>query len=166
MRKSYVIIFCIISVFIIGIFYSQSRKYHDTDVDENKHTAMPTAEMKERLSPEAFNVMYKKGTEPPFTSAFNNEHRKGTYVTADSRLPVFRSEDKYDSGTGWPSFTKAIDENIYLREDVALGILRLEVISRDTGAHLGHVFDDGPLPSGKRYCMNGIALVFVPDLVQ
>lgn len=124
----------------------------------------PNQQMKERLSPEAYAVMYEKGTERPFSSPLDFETRKGTYVSADSGLPLFRSEDKYDSGTGWPSFTKPISmDRIVLSEDSSLPGVRTEVSTKDTGAHLGHVFDDGPPPLGKRYCMNGVALRFIPD---
>jgi methionine-R-sulfoxide reductase len=93
------------------------------------------------------------------------ETRPGTYVSADTGLPLFRSEDKYDSGTGWPSFVKPIStSSIILKEDDSLGVPRTEVLTADTHAHLGHVFDDGPVDrGGKRYCMNGVALRFIPD---
>ena len=124
----------------------------------------PTANQQSLLSPEAYRVMFEKGTEPPFSSPLNTESRKGTYVTADTGLPVYRSEDKFDSGTGWPSFVKPIEGSIELREDNSLFSKRIEVVSKDTGAHLGHVFDDGPADrGGKRYCMNGVALRFIPD---
>lgn len=123
-----------------------------------------TADMKSKLSPEAYDVMYQAGTERPFSSPLDFETRKGIYLSADTGLPLFRSEDKYDSGTGWPSFTKPISmDNVILKEDDSLGASRVEVITKDSGAHLGHVFDDGPAPLGKRWCMNGVALRFVPD---
>ncbi len=130
-----------------------------------REQAAPTPQpgVKERLSPEAYQVMYERRTERPFSSPLDKEYRKGTYVTADTGLPVYRSEDKYDSGTGWPSFTKPIEGSVRLREDVSIFGKRIEVVSRDTGAHLGHVFDDGPMPLGTRYCMNGVALQFIPD---
>ena len=126
-----------------------------------------SAELKSLLPSDVYRVMYEGGTEPPFSSPLNIENRNGTFVTADTKLPVYRSEDKYDSGTGWPSFTKPIEGSIMLREDKSLFSVRTEVVSSDTGAHLGHVFDDGPSDrGGKRYCMNGVALLFIPDEVQ
>ncbi len=123
--------------------------------------------LKSQPTPDVYRVMHEGGTEAPFTSPLNTEKRKGTFVTADTKLPVYRSEDKFDSGTGWPSFTKPIEGSIELREDKSLFSVRTEVVSIDTGAHLGHVFDDGPSDlGGKRYCMNGAALLFIPDEVQ
>lgn len=126
--------------------------------------ATSTETAKAALSPEAYYVMYQAGTERPFSSPLDFETRPGTYVSADTGLPLFRSEDKYDSGTGWPSFTKPISmDSVTLKTDDTLGTTRTEAVTRDTGAHLGHVFDDGPPPLGKRWCMNGVALRFVPD---
>lgn len=126
---------------------------------------IPTSTSTSKLPPEAYAVMFQSGTERPFSSPLDFETRKGTYVSADTGLPLFRSEDKYDSGTGWPSFVKPISQNaVILKVDHLLTESRTEVLTSDTHAHLGHVFDDGPADrGGKRYCMNGVALRFIPD---
>lgn len=124
-------------------------------------------EWKKILTPLQFNILREQGTEIPYTSDLLHEKRKGTYVTADCNEPVFRSEQKYDSGTGWPSFYAPINPKaVVVREDNALGVVRMEVLGAKCGGHLGHVFDDGPLPTGLRYCMNGAALKFIPDKEQ
>jgi peptide-methionine (R)-S-oxide reductase len=112
------------------------------------------------LTPAQFEVLRQHGTERPGTSSLLNEHRKGNFVCAACDLPVFASETKFESGTGWPSFWAPIDDAIGTSEDRSHGMLRTEVHCRRCGSHLGHVFDDGPPPTGKRYCMNGIAMKF------
>ncbi|AXX97450.1 peptide-methionine (R)-S-oxide reductase MsrB [Profundibacter amoris] len=119
------------------------------------------AEWRKRLSAKAYNVLREEGTERAFTSPLNDEHRKGVFACAGCDLPLYSSETKYESGTGWPSFWKPLPNAIGTKEDNTLFSRRTEVHCRRCGGHLGHVFDDGPKPTGKRYCMNGVALKFV-----
>ena len=120
-------------------------------------------ELRKQLTREQYQVTQRGGTEPPFRNAFWDEHRAGIYVDVVSGEPLFSSLDKYDSGTGWPSFTRPLDPAaVTTRTDHLLVFSRTEVRSRLAGSHLGHVFDDGPRPTGLRYCINSAALRFVP----
>jgi peptide-methionine (R)-S-oxide reductase len=120
------------------------------------------AQWRERLSPQAFQVLRREGTERPFTSPLNDEHRNGTFVCAGCELPLFRSVWKFDSGTGWPSFSRIIRENHGTKRDLLLLQPRTEYHCARCLGHQGHVFPDGPRPTGLRYCNNGVALRFVP----
>ena len=119
-------------------------------------------EWKALLAPEQYAVLREENTEPPNSSPLLDEHRKGTFNCAGCELPLFSSEAKYDSGTGWPSFFDVLPNAVGKKEDNTLFSTRTEVHCRRCGGHLGHVFDDGPPPTGLRYCMNGLALKFVP----
>jgi len=121
------------------------------------------AELRKRLTPEQYQVTQHEGTEPPFHNEYWDNHRPGIYVDVVSGEPLFSSLDKFDSGTGWPSFTRPLEPgNVSTRTDHKLLLPRTEVRSVHAGSHLGHVFDDGPQPTGLRYCMNSAALRFVP----
>ena len=120
------------------------------------------AAWKALLAPAQYAVLREEDTEPPYTSSLVNEHRKGTFACAGCDLPLYASETKYDSGTGWPSFFDVLPNAVGKKEDNTLFSTRTEVHCRRCGGHLGHVFDDGPQPTGLRYCMNGLALKFVP----
>jgi peptide-methionine (R)-S-oxide reductase len=119
-------------------------------------------EWRERLTPEQYYVLRQQGTERAGTSPLDSEKRAGTFVCAGCELPLFSSETKFDSGTGWPSFWTPLDDAIGTSEDRSLFATRTEVHCRRCGGHLGHVFEDGPPPTGLRYCMNGVAMKFVP----
>jgi peptide-methionine (R)-S-oxide reductase len=120
------------------------------------------AQWKERLTPQQFDVLRREGTETPGTSPFNHEKRAGTFECAACDLPLFSSKTKYDSGTGWPSFWAPLDNAVGTRTDRSLIVARTEMHCRRCGGHLGHVFNDGPKPTGLRYCMNGVAMKFMP----
>ncbi|MBA3837196.1 MAG: peptide-methionine (R)-S-oxide reductase MsrB [Sphingomonas sp.] len=120
------------------------------------------AAWRKKLSPAAYRTLRHEDTEYPGTSALNTEKRAGLYSCAGCDLPLYSSRAKYDSGTGWPSFWLPLKNAVATKTDYTLGLPRVEVHCRRCGGHLGHVFDDGPRPTGKRYCMNGVAMKFTP----
>jgi len=120
------------------------------------------AEWRAQLTPQQYEILRNQGTERPWSSALLKEHRKGIFACAGCDLPLFSSETKFDSGTGWPSFYRPLENAVGITEDRSYGVVRSEVHCHRCGGHLGHVFDDGPKPTGLRYCMDGLALVFHP----
>lgn len=132
---------------------ASSRKFEFTLTD---------AEWRKRLSPAAYRTLRHEDTERPYSSPLNGEKRKGLFACAGCGLPLFSSATKFESGTGWPSFWQPLQNAVGTKTDYLLGYPRTEVHCRRCGGHLGHVFDDGPRPTGKRYCMNGVALTFRP----
>ena len=130
--------------------------------DEKFEVMKTDEEWRKQLTPQQYEILRKEGTERPFSSPLLKEKRKGTFACAGCDNPLFSSDTKYESGTGWPSFWKPLDNAVGERKDSSYGMVRTEIHCRRCGGHLGHVFDDGPKPTGLRYCMDGFALVFHP----
>ena len=139
-------------------------RYREADVSEQTdQLEKPLNEWRELLSSQQFVVLFQNGTEPPGSSALNQEKRSGIFVCAACHLPLFKSTGKYESGTGWPSFFVPIEGRLGTKRDFKMLLPRTEYHCARCGGHQGHVFKDGPAPTGDRYCNNGVALRFVPE---
>lgn len=167
MKTPVLILLFIIIVVLFIVYFKRQDQIRVTMQTENLKSFSTT--IKENLlTPAQYKILKEGGTEIPFTSPLLHEKRKGTYVTADCNEPVFRSEQKFDSETGWPSFYAPINKEAVIEKiDIMIGISRTEIISPICKSHLGHVFNDAPqTPTGLRYCINGLALIFIPDKIQ
>ena len=133
-----------------------------SETPENFEVTHSDAEWRAMLTPEQYAVLRQEGTERPYSSVLNHEKRTGTFACAGCNLPLFSSQTKFDSHTGWPSFWQPLERAVDTRQDRTFGMTRTEVHCHRCGGHLGHVFDDGPKPTGLRYCMNGVAMSFAP----
>lgn len=155
----------IIGLFVLTILISCNSKAQTSSKNKKSYSIEKSkAEWKALLSPMEYYVLREAGTERAFSSSLNNNKEKGTYVCAACKTPLYQSEYKYDSGSGWPSFDRGIKENIELDVDYKIGYKRTELKCNTCGSHLGHSFDDGPQKTtGKRHCINGVALKFISE---
>lgn len=151
------------TLFVLSFLASCTSNAQKKSEDKKEYAVVKTAAAwKKELSPLAYYVLREAGTERPFTSPLNKNYEKGTYVCAACKTPLYQSEHKFDSGTGWPSFDRAIEKNIEKDVDYKIGYARTELKCNTCGGHLGHAFNDGPKETtGQRHCINGVALEFI-----
>jgi peptide-methionine (R)-S-oxide reductase len=160
----------LLGILFLGLFLNACGQNKPTDKQASSRDVKeyPGAKSfdywKQRLSEESYDIMVNSRTEMPYQNPYWNNHKKGIYVSAATGKPLFSSDTKFESGTGWPSFFKPINsKSIKIVRDSSGGMVRDEVVEASTGLHLGHVFDDGPKPTGQRYCMNSYAMKFIPS---
>ena len=155
----------IITLLLVGIFYSCTINAQNKKDNVRKYKIVKTdLEWQNILTPSQYNILRKSGTERPFTHPYNNNKATGTYVCAACNTELYKSKHKYDSGSGWPSFDRAIKKNVELDVDYKIGYARTELKCNSCGGHLGHSFEDGPKETtGMRHCINGAALKFIPS---
>ena len=152
-----------LAVISVVLAFAMTAFAQSTQKKGNLVSKSGSEDLKKKLSPEQFHVTQECGTEPPFKNAYWNNHEDGIYVDVVSGEPLFSSKDKFDSGSGWPSFTRPLEKNVTEKKDITFGMTRIEVRSKNADSHLGHVFDDGPSDQGGlRYCINSASLRFVP----
>ncbi|MGC6388038.1 peptide-methionine (R)-S-oxide reductase MsrB [Ewingella sp. S1.OA.A_B6] len=163
-RRNFLLGSCTVSaVAALGLFPTLFTRKADAQAkNERFEVSLTDAQWHQRLSGAQYYILREAGTERPYSSPLNDEHRVGEFACAGCSLPLFSSATKFDSHTGWPSFWKPLPNAALTRRDTSLGMVRDEVHCRRCGGHLGHVFDDGPPPTGQRYCMNGLAMTFTP----
>jgi peptide-methionine (R)-S-oxide reductase len=175
MRKKILLLIVVLFVIVCGVIYAQSDRKQQMsgfsglailpeDVSPEYTVILSENEWKERLTPFQYHILREKGTERAFTGKYDKFYEEGSYYSAATGQPLFSSKAKFNSGTGWPSFYEPISSDaVILKEDNSLFMRRVEVLDSSSGSHLGHVFDDGPPPTGLRYCINSASLIFVHE---